>query len=172
MSTLEVKGIQAPAGFDLQMPAGNILQVVSVDMTSSIAFTVAGDSATFVTILSGSITPKFSGSKFIINAVLPNYSNHTGGNAWSNSVYIRLYEQEGSSTATVVAGYEHQGTSTNEGRSQVAPVLYSSGSKSTIQSYTYSIRSAATTSGDTHTFGRTAGGYAAFSRMTITEVAG
>ena len=92
MSTLEVKGIQAPAGFDLQMPAGNILQVVSVDMTSSIAFTVAGDSATFVTILSGSITPKFSGSKFIINAVLPNYSNHTGGNAWSNSVYIRLYE--------------------------------------------------------------------------------
>ena len=27
MSTLEVKGIQAPAGFDLDMPAGHIIQV-------------------------------------------------------------------------------------------------------------------------------------------------
>ena len=29
MSTLEVKAIQAPSGFDLQMPAGHILQTVS-----------------------------------------------------------------------------------------------------------------------------------------------
>ena len=162
----------AIAGSKLVMPTGSVLQVVSAVMTSSVAFTVYGDSATFVTILSGSITPKFANSKFIINGVAPNYSNSAGGGAWSNSCYIRLYEQEGSSTATVVAGYEHQGTQTNEARSQVSPVLYSSEAKSTIQSYTYSIRSAATTDGDTHTFGRTAGGYAAFSRMTITEIAG
>ena len=31
MSTLEVKAIQAPSGFDLQMPAGHIMQVVSAD---------------------------------------------------------------------------------------------------------------------------------------------
>ena len=154
------------------LPTGSVLQVVSAVMTSLVSFTVSGDSATFVTILSGSITPIAANSKFIINAVAPNYSNSAGGGAWSNSCYIRLYEQEGSSSATVVAGYEHPGTETNEARSQVIPVVYSSGAKSTIQSYTYSIRSAATTAGDTHTFGRGAGGYSAFTRMTITEVAG
>ena len=30
MSTLEVKAIQAPSGFDLDMPAGHIVQVKSV----------------------------------------------------------------------------------------------------------------------------------------------
>jgi len=33
MSTLEVKAIQAPTGYDLQMPAGHILQVVSSTFT-------------------------------------------------------------------------------------------------------------------------------------------
>jgi len=35
MSTLEVKAIQAPSGFDLQMPAGHILQTVSSTFTGT-----------------------------------------------------------------------------------------------------------------------------------------
>ena len=43
MSTLEVKAIQAPTGYDLVMPAGAIIQTVSADIgaltTSSVAIT-------------------------------------------------------------------------------------------------------------------------------------
>jgi hypothetical protein len=35
MSTLEVKGIQAPAGYKLAMPAGHILQVVTTQYTTA-----------------------------------------------------------------------------------------------------------------------------------------
>ena len=65
MSTLEVKAIQAPTGYDLQMPAGNIIQVVQgsadtqVYMTTTTVFTE-------YTQLSTSITPKFSNSKILV----------------------------------------------------------------------------------------------------------
>ena len=35
MSTLEVKAIQAPSGFDLQMPAGAVLQVVNMTYSTT-----------------------------------------------------------------------------------------------------------------------------------------
>ena len=66
MSTLKVKGISAPTGYDLQMPAGSIIQVVSSgeiitnENTSSTSFI---DSAITVT-----ITPKFNNSKILVNA--------------------------------------------------------------------------------------------------------
>ena len=66
MSTLEVKAIAAPSGFDLQMPAGSVIQVVSSgeistnENTSSTSFI---DSAITVT-----ITPKFNNSKILINS--------------------------------------------------------------------------------------------------------
>ena len=37
MSTLEVKAIQAPSGFDLDMPAGHIVQVVYANTSTEIA---------------------------------------------------------------------------------------------------------------------------------------
>ncbi len=39
MSTLEVKAIQAPTGYDLDMPAGHIVQVVSSTLSSTVAIT-------------------------------------------------------------------------------------------------------------------------------------
>ena len=148
---------------------GNVVQVVSIDMTSQVAITTAY--STFTTIITGSITPKFSGSKFIINAVLPNYSNNPNTNLWTNSIYIRLYEQEGSGSDSAIAGYEHPGPQTTMEFSQAIPVLYTTDTKSTIQSYTYSIKGAPTIGGDTHYFGRSAGGFNAFSRMVIMEIA-
>ncbi len=65
MSTLEVKAIQAPSGFDLQMPAGHIIQTVSatydtqVETTPS-SFTDSGLTAT--------ITPSSTSSKILILA--------------------------------------------------------------------------------------------------------
>jgi hypothetical protein len=148
---------------------GSAVQVVSVDMTSQVA--ISSSYATFTTIITGSITPKFSGSKFIISAVLPNYSNNPNGNLWTNSIYIRLYEQEGGGSDLSVAAYEHPGPQTSMEFSQVIPVLYTTGTKSTIQSYTYRIKGAATIGGDTHYFGRSTGGMDAFSRMVIMEIA-
>ena len=64
MSTLEVKAIQAPTGFDLQMPAGHILQVVESQMgqtgvtTTSNSFVATGHSVT--------ITPSSTSSKILL----------------------------------------------------------------------------------------------------------
>ena len=64
MSTLEVKGIQAPSGFDLQMPAGAILQVVQ---TSNDAQTETTTTATWIDVVpTATITPKFSNSKIMV----------------------------------------------------------------------------------------------------------
>ena len=148
---------------------GHVVQVVSADMTSQVAITSAYP--TFTTIITGSITPKFSGSKFIINAVLPSYSNNPNANNWTNSIYIRLYEQEGGGSDLSIAGYEHPGPEIQTQFSQVTPVLFTTGAKSTIQSYTYRIKGAPTVGGDTHYFGRSTGGMDAFSRMVIMEIA-
>ena len=62
MSTLEVKAIQAPSGFDLQMPAGHIIQTVSASigaLTSSSAQSWVDTNASLA------ITPKFASSKIV-----------------------------------------------------------------------------------------------------------
>jgi hypothetical protein len=64
MSTLEVKAIAAPAGFNLDMPAGHIVQVVKA--TDSTQTSIASAS-TYVDIgLQATITPKFSSSNILI----------------------------------------------------------------------------------------------------------
>ena len=169
MSTLYVDTInEKTVGNGVQIP-GHVVQVVEAVQSSQVAIT--SSFATFTTIITGSITPKFSGSKFIISAALPNYSNNPNGNAWTNSIYIRLYEQEGGGSDSAIAGYEHPGPQTSMEFSQVIPVLYATGTKSTIQSYTYSIKGVPTVSGDTHYFGRNSGALDAFSRMVIMEIA-
>jgi len=63
MSTLEVKAIQAPTGYDLDMPAGAILQVVQSIYTTYVNTTSTsfGDTG-----LTATITPKFSSSKIMV----------------------------------------------------------------------------------------------------------
>ena len=69
MSTLEVKAIQAPTGFDLDMPAGHIVQVQS--STYQPANTVTITSTSYVnTGVSQVITPKKTGNKILVRAVL------------------------------------------------------------------------------------------------------
>ena len=63
MSTLKVKGISAPTGYDLQMPAGAILQVVRGTTSSNVD--VSSNSPQDLG-LSATITPKFSNSKIYI----------------------------------------------------------------------------------------------------------
>ena len=94
MSTLEGKAIQAPTGYDLDMPAGHILQVVSANQTSE---TETTSSSYIDTGLSATITPKFASSKILVlvsqNAVIKSAGN--GG------VYGQLLR--GSSVLAVLA---------------------------------------------------------------------
>ena len=64
MSTLEVKAIQAPTGYDLQMPAGHILQVVEGSSTTDVTITSTGTWTD--TGLTATITPKFNNSKILV----------------------------------------------------------------------------------------------------------
>ena len=84
MSTLEVKAIQAPSGFDLQMPAGHILQVVNATTTTSVATT----STSFVTTgISASITPSSASSKIWVTFSTPVYKG--GGNTHGITTIFR-----------------------------------------------------------------------------------
>ena len=64
MSTLTVKELAAPSGYDLQMPAGSVLQVVNMtySTTQSISSTSWVDTG-----LTLAITPKFTSSKIRID---------------------------------------------------------------------------------------------------------
>ena len=102
MSTLEVKGIQAPAGFDLDMPAGHIIQVVqdthgAEQNSTSTTFADTGLTAT--------ITPKFASSKILVCV------QHTGcakyGTSNNNGLSVSILR--GSSTIAKIserAGYD------------------------------------------------------------------
>ena len=84
MSTLEVKGIQAPSGFKLAMPAGHILQTVN-------AFFPTGDTATTSTSFvdtgcTKSITPSSSSNKILIN-VNGFFWNQTAGTGGGLTLY-------------------------------------------------------------------------------------
>ena len=64
MSTLEVKAIQAPSGFDLAMPAGATLQVVTNGTIADFSTTAHRSWVSSNTTLA--ITPKFSSSKVFV----------------------------------------------------------------------------------------------------------
>jgi hypothetical protein len=63
MSTLEVKAIQAPTGYDLDMPAGHIVQTVSNTYSTQVNNNTSSYADTGLT---GTITPKFATSKVLV----------------------------------------------------------------------------------------------------------
>ncbi len=87
MSTLEVKAIQAPTGFDLQMPAGAILQVVEGSSTTDVTITSTGTWTD--TGLTATITPKFNNSKIlVIQHQFYVGRFNSGGTEWEGSMRI------------------------------------------------------------------------------------
>ena len=102
MSTLEVKAIQAPTGFDLQMPAGAILQVVEGSSTTDVTITSTGTWTD--TGLTATITPKFSSSKILViqhQFYIARFN--TGGTEWEGS--FRIYRGSTALYATVTNAF-------------------------------------------------------------------
>jgi len=80
MSTLEVKAIQAPTGYDLQMPAGAVIQTVTFQDSGSLTETT---STSFVaTGLTKTITPKFASSKIRIDISFLADAGDTSSAVW------------------------------------------------------------------------------------------
>ena len=98
MSTLEVKGIQAPSGYDLVMPAGNIIQVVSLNKTNAAngGYFLQSTSASFAaSALTLAITPTSSSSKIFVQ------------------INTLIYSENGPSGFTIFRDSTNLGGSTN-----------------------------------------------------------
>ena len=99
MSTLEVKAIQAPTGYDLDMPAGHILQIVqdthgAEQNSTSTTFADTGLTAT--------ITPKFASSKILICVQHTGCAKY-GGSSNNNGLSVSLLR--GSSIIAKISDY-------------------------------------------------------------------
>ena len=78
MSTLEVKAIQAPTGYDLQMPAGSVIQFASKNLIDTFISTSSTYATTHLTI---DFTPKFANSTILVQ--------------WFGSVYFDAVADHG-----------------------------------------------------------------------------
>jgi hypothetical protein len=87
MSTLEVKAIQAPSGYNLAMPAGHILQTVQATTGTAV---VSSTSSPTDTGLTGTITPKFATSKILVTV------SQMGLDKRTNNTYMSLVTLRGS----------------------------------------------------------------------------
>ena len=106
MSTLKVKGISAPTGYDLDMPAGHILQIVqdthgAEQNSTSTTFADTGLTAT--------ITPKFASSKILVcvqHTGCAKYSGTSNNNGLSvsllrgSSIIAKISERAGYDAST------------------------------------------------------------------------
>ena len=95
MSTLEVKQIQAPSGYDLQMPAGHILQTVSTTKTDAWTYSASSAGFTDVTGLAATITPTSSSSKILVQVNI----NFSSNMRYSAAILLRGSTQIGGGTA-------------------------------------------------------------------------
>ena len=131
MSTLEVKAIQAPTGYDLDMPAGHIVQTVQNALNAS-SYTTTSTSYQAVTDMSVTITPKFSSSKVLVTfncggAIVGDSTNQ-------NAVHIRI--KRGS---TVIRELGRYGYNRNDDYSSIPIFLTYLDSPSTTSATTYTI---------------------------------
>jgi len=156
MSTLEVKGIQAPAGFKLTMPAGHILQVVSVTNSSQETTTNASSFVAHSGLVA-SITPSSTSSKIFVTTSF-SYGTAAGSNNFNATLY------RGSTNlghATAGFGTMYGGSSYVHGHTSLQIL----DSPSTTSSTTYQLYFKSTSTGRINNDGSTGS-------ITLMEVAG
>ncbi len=95
MSTLEVKAIQAPSGYDLAMPAGHIIQTISTTKTDAWTYSASSTGFTDVTGLAATITPQFATSKILVQVNI----NFSSNMRYSAAILLRGSTQIGGGTA-------------------------------------------------------------------------
>ena len=84
----------APTGNALKMPAGMVIQTVSLATTSGITRLQTASNTFVATGLSNSITPKFANSKINVRCAVAGNTNQTNGN--QEGFYITFFRKIGS----------------------------------------------------------------------------
>ena len=115
------------------MPAGSVIQVVSVNNANAVTFTTSAEA------VSGSITVG-SNSKIAVIASIPHYAGAVTG-AWNSSFSTRLLQNN-----SQVLNCEHVGTITAEDQTHQVPVVFTTGALS-AGTYTFVIEVAKVTGG-------------------------
>ena len=139
MSTLEVKAIQAPTGYDLQMPAGHILQTVSTTKTDT--WTYTGTNFQDVTGLAATITPTSTSSKILVQV----HVNFSGTLRYWGAILLRGSTQIGGGTAVGNRPSVSVSSEANQDETNQAYVMRNSSfsfldSPSTTSSTTYKVQ--------------------------------
>ena len=130
MSTLEVKGIQAPSGFKLAMPAGHILQVIEGTTGTD---TLTTSSSFVATSLSASITPASASNKIFVMVNSHCYS--PDNNQFAFDVY------EGTSITSKTHGFGKYWFDGARGRVPIHCCLLDSPSSTSSLTYTVYFKS-------------------------------
>ena len=130
MSTLEVKAIQAPTGYDLQMPAGHIVQVVS---TETSAYLATGNSWADAFTSDLSITTK-GANKLLISASI------NGIVMFDANAYIQFNLTDGTSNIQTITSQYAKGTNSAEDPYGSLSFQHLTGVKSANTAYTYNIQ--------------------------------
>ena len=135
MSILEVKQIQAPTGYDLQMPAGHIVQVVeSTTTTESTQTSTSWGSCG----LTASITPTNASNKIYISANVPALFLDTGGHTGRYTVFRGT--TSGTNLGSVNGGFSIVGNSGSNIYYDCSFNYLDSPSTTSSQTYTIAMR--------------------------------
>jgi len=160
----ELGGIVSPD----KMPTGSVIQTQRFQTTTQ---ATSNNSSSYVSIgLYVKITPLIVGSTLEISACIPNYSNNTHANDWSNSLYVALYHTSPENqTERRIAVFEHPGPKTSMEFAQILnPVFYMTAPHP--GEYLFNWRVKLTTTGDTHYFSRTVDGLATTMNTVVREI--
>ena len=165
MSTLEVKGIQAPSGYKLAMPAGHILQTISANYVTS----ATTSSTSFVSIgLTATITPSSTSSKIIILASPTVYGDRSGST--DNLIKLAIYKG-----ASILADSETGVRTYDRGGSGIQgwgkPAMNYVDSPATTSATTYTVYGKAAENGITFAWNPSDSG-GSHSNIILMEVAG
>ena len=160
-----------------KMPVGSVIQTRTYTTSTQ---ATSNNASSYVSIgLYVDIIPHLEGSLLEVSACIPNYSNNSNTNSWTNSSYLALYAElpyhtiSSSSTPHPdeerIAMFEHPGPRASDEFSQLlTPIFYQQ--VYTPGRYMFNWRVKMTISGDTHYFGRDVDGGTTFMTTTVREI--
>ena len=151
-----------------KMPATSIIQTQYYQTTTE---ATTNNSSSYVSIgLYVNITPLIVGSTLEVSACIPQYSNNTSNDTWSNALWLALYHTSpDNQTERRIALFEHPGPKTDmEFVHILNPVYYMTANHP--GDYLFNWRVKLVGSGDTHYFGRTTDSMATTMNTVVREI--
>ena len=135
MSILEVKQIQAPTGYDLQMPAGAVVQVVNATSASSTTISNASTGTSATEWFSTTITPKKSGNKLV--CLLTGYCTYATAATGESHCYITY---SGTGVSETIESFAIFGNESASSRPKLPVAVHGLVTTTSTNAYTIKIR--------------------------------